>query len=52
LCRWNTLDTVLAELGFKRHLRQYCVMRARSAVRVHSNSEKVSAWEAQQMSSA
>ena len=52
LCRWKTLDTVLDVLGFRRHSWQYLARWARSAVSVHSISEKVSAWRAQQMSSA
>jgi len=52
LCRWKTLVTVLDVPGFRRHSGQYLARWARSAVRVHSISEKVSAWRAQQISSA
>src|SRR5206468_11403935 len=52
LWRWKTLDTVLLMLGFSRQSQQYSTIRAMSAVRVHSSSEKVLDWVPQQISSA
>ena len=39
----------LKHLGFRRHCWQYCVSHARSAVKVHSRSAKISACVAQRM---
>jgi len=40
LCKWNTLLTVLVELGLSHHCRQKCDICAISDMRLHSSSLK------------